>query len=115
MQAAENLLASGTPPREVAQSLAVSVPTLYRWVPAGSRDCRTPPDFSSPTPENSGRSSKDDQQRIGGAPGVFHVWYFSDEHNGRYAIDYLRDLRNVRVPLGTCARNSQRQKLPVDI
>ena len=29
--------ASGTPPREVAHSLHVSVPTLYRWVPASSR------------------------------------------------------------------------------
>jgi len=38
VQAAKNLLAAGTPPREVAQSLGVSVPTLYRWVPAGSRD-----------------------------------------------------------------------------
>jgi DNA invertase Pin-like site-specific DNA recombinase len=37
MKAAKNLLAAGTPPREVAQSLGVSVPTLYRWVPAGSR------------------------------------------------------------------------------
>ena len=31
-------MAAGTPPREVAQSLGVSVPTLYRWVPAGSLD-----------------------------------------------------------------------------
>ena len=37
MKAAKNLLAAGTPPREVAQSLGVSLPTLYRWVPAGSR------------------------------------------------------------------------------
>ena len=37
VKAAKNLLAAGTPPREVAQSLGVSVPTLYRWVPAGSR------------------------------------------------------------------------------
>jgi DNA invertase Pin-like site-specific DNA recombinase len=35
--AARKLLASGTPPREVAQTLGVSVPTLYRWVPAGPR------------------------------------------------------------------------------
>jgi DNA invertase Pin-like site-specific DNA recombinase len=38
VQAAKKLLAAGTPPREVAQNLGVSVPTLYRWVPAGSRD-----------------------------------------------------------------------------
>ena len=37
IQAARKLLASGTPPCEVAQSLGVSVPTLYRWVPASSR------------------------------------------------------------------------------
>ena len=37
VNAAKKLLAAGTPPREVAQSLGVSVPTLYRWVPAGSR------------------------------------------------------------------------------
>jgi DNA invertase Pin-like site-specific DNA recombinase len=36
--AARKLLASGTPPHEVAQNLGVSVPTLYRWVPASSRD-----------------------------------------------------------------------------
>ncbi len=30
-------LASGRLPQEVAQSLGVSVPTLYRWVPASSR------------------------------------------------------------------------------
>jgi DNA invertase Pin-like site-specific DNA recombinase len=37
VQAARKLLASGTPPLEVAHSLGVSVPTLYRWVPAFSR------------------------------------------------------------------------------
>jgi DNA invertase Pin-like site-specific DNA recombinase len=37
VQAARRLLASGTPPHEVAHSLGVSVPTLYRWVPASSR------------------------------------------------------------------------------
>ena len=35
IKAAEKLLDSGTPPREVAANLGVSVPTLYRWVPAG--------------------------------------------------------------------------------
>jgi DNA invertase Pin-like site-specific DNA recombinase len=34
---AKKLLAAGTPPREVAQNLGVSVPTLYRWLPASSR------------------------------------------------------------------------------
>jgi DNA invertase Pin-like site-specific DNA recombinase len=36
MSAARKLLAGGTPPREVAQSLGISFPTLYRWIPAGS-------------------------------------------------------------------------------
>ena len=37
VQAARKLFESGAPPLEVALSLAVSVPTLYRWVPASSR------------------------------------------------------------------------------
>jgi DNA invertase Pin-like site-specific DNA recombinase len=37
IQAARKLLASGTRPHEVADSLGVSFPTLYRWVPASSR------------------------------------------------------------------------------
>ena len=36
VQAARKLLASATPPPEVAHTLGVSVPTLYRWVPASS-------------------------------------------------------------------------------
>jgi len=35
VESARQLLASGMPPKEVAQNLGVSVPTLYRWVPAG--------------------------------------------------------------------------------
>ena len=31
---AKKLLASGVPPRDVAKNLGVSVPTLYRWIPA---------------------------------------------------------------------------------
>ena len=34
IESARKLLASGMPPREVAQNLGVSVPTLYRWLPA---------------------------------------------------------------------------------
>jgi len=37
VKAARKLLSSGTAPRDVAQSLGVSVPTLYRWVPASTR------------------------------------------------------------------------------
>ncbi len=35
MQSAKKLLSEGIPPREVAFNLGVSVPTLYRWIPAG--------------------------------------------------------------------------------
>lgn len=38
VQAARKLLAVGTPPRTVASDLGVSVPTLYRWLPASGRD-----------------------------------------------------------------------------
>ena len=34
---AKTLLANGVPPRDVAKSLGVSVPTLYRWLPACSQ------------------------------------------------------------------------------
>jgi DNA invertase Pin-like site-specific DNA recombinase len=35
MESARKLLAGGVPPRDVAETLGVSVPTLYRWLPAG--------------------------------------------------------------------------------
>lgn len=35
IEAAKRLLASGTLPKEVAENLGVSIPTLYRWIPAG--------------------------------------------------------------------------------
>lgn len=34
---AKKLLASGVPIRDVANSLGVSVPTVYRWIPASAR------------------------------------------------------------------------------
>ena len=34
---ARKLLVSGVPPRDVAKNLGVSVPTLYRWIPASSQ------------------------------------------------------------------------------
>ncbi len=34
VESAKKLLASGTPPKEVARDLGVSIPTLYKWVPA---------------------------------------------------------------------------------
>ena len=37
VKAAKKLLASGVPARDVASNLGVSVPTLYRWVPASPR------------------------------------------------------------------------------
>ena len=37
IESAKKLLASGVPPRDVAKNLGVSVPTLYRWVPASTQ------------------------------------------------------------------------------
>jgi len=34
IESAKKLLGSGVPPRDVAKNLGVSIPTLYRWVPA---------------------------------------------------------------------------------
>lgn len=36
IEAAKKLLANGMPPRDVAKNLSISVPTLYRWIPASS-------------------------------------------------------------------------------
>lgn len=36
IESAKKLLANGTPPRDVAKNLGVSVPTLYRWIPAST-------------------------------------------------------------------------------
>lgn len=36
IRSARKLLASGVPPRDVASNLGVSVPTLYRWIPASA-------------------------------------------------------------------------------
>ena len=33
---AKKLLVSGVPPKDVAKNLGVSLPTLYRWVPASA-------------------------------------------------------------------------------
>lgn len=38
VESARQLLASGVPPGEVAQNLGVSIPTLYRWLPASARE-----------------------------------------------------------------------------
>ncbi len=37
VEVARKLLAEGMPPRDVAKNLEVSVPTLYRWLPASCR------------------------------------------------------------------------------
>ena len=37
IESAKKLLANGVPPRDVAKNLGVSVPTMYRWIPASSR------------------------------------------------------------------------------
>ena len=36
IESAKKLLATGVPPRDVAKNLGVSVPTLYRWIPAST-------------------------------------------------------------------------------
>ena len=36
IESAKKLLANGIPPRDVAKNLGVSVPTLYRWIPAAA-------------------------------------------------------------------------------
>jgi len=36
IESAKKLLASGVPPCDVAHNLGVSVPTLYRWIPAST-------------------------------------------------------------------------------
>ncbi len=36
IKSAKKLLASGVPPKDVASNLGVSVPTLYRWIPAST-------------------------------------------------------------------------------
>ena len=36
IESAKKLLASGVPPKDVAKNLSVSVPTLYRWIPASA-------------------------------------------------------------------------------
>lgn len=36
IESAKKLLFNGTPPRDVAKNLGISVPTLYRWIPAST-------------------------------------------------------------------------------
>ena len=36
IESAKKLLLNGVPPKEVAKNLGVSVPTLYRWIPAST-------------------------------------------------------------------------------
>lgn len=36
IKSAKKLLATGVPPKDVASNLGVSVPTLYRWIPAST-------------------------------------------------------------------------------
>jgi DNA invertase Pin-like site-specific DNA recombinase len=44
----KKLLASCVPPRDVASNLGVSVPTLYRWIPASNHHLCYTPDQSLP-------------------------------------------------------------------
>ena len=34
---AKKLLSNGVPPKDVAKNLGVSIPTLYRWIPASAQ------------------------------------------------------------------------------
>lgn len=36
IESAKKLLANGVPPRDVAKNLNLSIPTLYRWIPAST-------------------------------------------------------------------------------
>lgn len=38
LESAKKLLSAGVSPKDVARDLGVSVPTLYRWIPASSLD-----------------------------------------------------------------------------
>lgn len=38
LKAAQQLLDAGVPPKDVAANLGVSVPTLYRWIPANPKE-----------------------------------------------------------------------------
>ncbi len=40
IESAKKLLANGVPPLDVAKNLGISVPTLYRWLPASQTDLR---------------------------------------------------------------------------
>lgn len=42
LQAAQQLLDAGVPPKDVAANLGVSVPTLYRWIPANPKELLKP-------------------------------------------------------------------------
>jgi DNA invertase Pin-like site-specific DNA recombinase len=46
---ARKLLANGVPPRDVAKNLGVSIPTLYRWVPASAQATGTVRSLSATT------------------------------------------------------------------
>jgi DNA invertase Pin-like site-specific DNA recombinase len=41
IESAKKLLANGIPPKEVATNLGISIPTLYRWIPASNNPYRT--------------------------------------------------------------------------
>ena len=38
LKAAQQFLDAGVPPKDVAANLGVSLPTLYRWIPANPTD-----------------------------------------------------------------------------
>ena len=38
LKEAQQLLDAGVPPKDVAANLGVSIPTLYRWIPANPKE-----------------------------------------------------------------------------
>jgi DNA invertase Pin-like site-specific DNA recombinase len=51
IKSARKQLASGVPPKDVARNLGVSIPTLYRWVPASTHAWRATFCFPRPAPQ----------------------------------------------------------------
>jgi DNA invertase Pin-like site-specific DNA recombinase len=66
ISAAKSLLANGVLPRDVAKNLGVSIPTLYRWVPASSlvpnASGITPPDLVSPDMAALGKPTTEEER-----------------------------------------------------
>ena len=56
IESAKKLLASGIPPKDVAKNLGVSVPTLYRWIPASGNPIAVETPIAERPPHRSRRA-----------------------------------------------------------